>query len=160
MKKLTFLAAAVFGLALSAHAQAPFGLPVTAIGYDDNFKQITARLPLAGNDLDVGLGFKFDNGAGEPFSMGVSGIYLIKTNTWGPVSNYLAAGGLLTIADTPNDKLGIAVLGGFQPEVKLLEHIILSTRLGLRADVLPEVVIGTFGAPISIVSGVNFKILF
>jgi hypothetical protein len=159
MKKLALLAA-VFGLVAAAHAQAPFGLPVTAIGYDDNLKHITARLPLGGNDLDVGVGFKFDNGAAEPFSMGLSGIYLIKTNTWGPVTNYLAAGGVFKIIDAPNDNVGLAVLGGMQPEVKLLEHIILSTRLGVQLDVLPEFVLATFGSPISVVAGVNFKILF
>jgi hypothetical protein len=159
MKKLALLAA-VFGLVAAAHAQAPFGLPVSGIGYDDNLKHITARLPLGNDALDLGLGFKFDNAASEPFSMGVSGIYLLRTNTWGPVSNYLAAGGVFKIIDAPNDNIGIAVLGGLQPEVKLLDHIILSTRLGVQLDVLPEFVLATFGAPISIVSGVNFKILF
>src|SRR5215217_5406560 len=130
MKKLTLLAA-LFGFAVAAHAQAPGGLPFSAVGYDDNFKHITARLPMGENALDLGLGFKFDNAAAEPFSMSVSGLYLIKTNTWGIVSNYAAIGGLFSVIDSPSDNIGIAAVAGFQPEITLLEHLIVSIRFGL-----------------------------
>ena len=159
MKKLTLLAA-LFGFAVAAHAQAPFGLPVSALGYDDNLKHLTARLPMGENALDLGVGFKFDNAAAEPFSMGLSGIYLLKTNTWGPVSNYVALGGVFKILDTPSDNVGLSAIAGLQPEITLLDRFIVSTRFGLQLDVLPEVVIATVGAPVSIVSGVNFKVRF
>ena len=76
------------------------------------------------------------------------------------MSNYLAAGAVFKVIDSPSDNIGLGVFGGLQPEVTLLERLIVSVRLGLQADVLPEVVIGTFGAPLSIVSGANFKLKF
>ena len=185
MKKIALLAA-LMGLAVSANAApatttkttttttttapapapaasssaAPFGLPVTAIGYDDGLKHLTARLPLGSDQLDVGVGFKFDNGAAEPFSFGVSGFYLKNTNDWGIVKNYLYGGALIGIRDTPSDKLKLNLYAGFQPEITLLDHFIVSTRFGLDMGITPEFVFATAGLPLSIVSGLNFKVVF
>jgi hypothetical protein len=159
MKKLTLLAA-ILGLTVCANAQAPFGLPVKALGYDDGLKHVTARLPLGADLLDVGVGFKFDNGAAEPLSLGVSGFYLKNTNDWGIVKNYLYGGALIGIQDTPNDKLKLNLYVGLQPEITLLEHFVVATRFGLDLGITPEFVFATAGLPMSIVNGVNFKVLF
>lgn len=162
MKKLVLLAAA-FGLVAAAHAQAPFGLPVKAIGYDANLSSVTARLPMGdAADLDVGVGVKYDNSAAEPFSLALSGFYLMKTNTWGPVSNYLSTGGVFKIVDRPNDKAELTAFAGLQPELTLMERIILSTRFGANLTVLPDFILATAGPAtgISIVGGLNFKVLF
>jgi len=47
-----------------------------------------------------------------------------------------------------------------QPEITLLNRLILSTRFGLKLDAAPEFALGTAGSGISIVEGLNFKILF
>ncbi len=160
MKKIALLAAAL-GFAVSVHAQAPFGLPFSALGYDANLGHITGRMNLGeGANLDVGAGLKFDNGANDKFSMGISGFYLMETNNWGMVSNHLAVGGVFSILDQPNDNLRITAFGGFQPEVLLLDRIIVSTRFGVNLDLQPELVLASAGSAISIVNGVNFKLLF
>jgi hypothetical protein len=161
MKKLTLLLAA-FGLVGAVHAQAPFGLPVKAIGYDADLQSLTARLPLGNADLDVGLGFKFDNAAAEPFSLTASGFYLMKTNTWGPVSNYVALGGIFKVLDQANDNIEISAFAGLQPELILAERFLISTRFGASLSVLPEFVVATAGPAngVSVVGGLNFKVLF
>jgi hypothetical protein len=163
MKKLTLIAA-VFGLALSAQAQAPFGLPFKAIGYDANLTHITGRLPLGNADLDVGFGLGYD-GADDGnddnnLQFGVSGFYLIKSGSWGPVSNYLALGGVLSKLPQADDNIKLNLFAGFQPEITLLDRLIVSTRFGVSLDVVPDVVLETAGQGISIVEGLNFKILF
>jgi hypothetical protein len=162
MKKLTLLAA-VFGLAVSAQAQTPFGLPFKAMGYDANLTQITGRMSLAeNNDLDVGFGLTYDDGAATDAKLqfGASGFYLVKLHDWGPVDNYLALGGILNKLPQKNDNIRITVFGGFQPEVTLLDRLILSTRFGVSLDVMPDVKVETIGDQVSIVQSISFKLLF
>lgn len=161
MKKFTLLAA-MLGLVAAAHAQAPFGLPVKALGYDADLKSVTARLPLGGADLDLGLGFKYDNAAAEPFSLTASGFYLMKTNTWGPVSNYVSLGGVFKVMDKASDNIEITGFAGLQPELTLVERFIVSTRFGANLTVLPDFLLATAGPAtgVSIVGGLNFKVLF
>lgn len=161
MKKLTLLAAAVFGLALSAHAQAPLGLPIKALGYDGTLQHITARLPLGADNLDVGLGLRLntDAAAGDnTFSFGASAFYVKNLNTWGPVANNVAAGGWITLPETGD--FGASLFAGFQPEITLLDRFILSTRFGLQADVAPHFVLATVGDQISVVQSISFKVKF
>lgn len=161
MKKIS-LFAAMLGLVAAAHAQAPFGLPFKAIGYDADLSTVTARLPLGENALDLGLGFKIDNAANDPFSMTAAGFYLLKTNTWGPVSNYVSLGGILKVLDQPNDNVEITGFAGLQPELTLVDRFVVSTRFGLNLTVLPDFVLATAGPAtgVSIVGGLNFKVLF
>lgn len=160
MKKLTLLAVAVLGLALGAQAQ------VKGIGYTKLFNQteeITARLGLGPNALDIGFGLNFDNSqanSDNKFGFDVSGTFLGHLHEWGPVDTYFAAGALFQKFARANDNIGINLFAGFQPEVTLMDHIALSTRLGLNIPVQPDVAIKTFGSQISIVEGVNFTILF
>jgi len=160
MKKLSLIAAAVFGLALSAHAQAPFGLPVKAIGYDGVLNQVTARLPLGADNLDVGLGFDLNtaNGVDNAFAFGVSALYVKNLNTWGPVTNNLAAGGW--IVQPPTGDLSLDLFGGLQPELTLLDRFVLSTRVGLQATLVPDFRVQSVGDQISIVESIRFMVKF
>lgn len=161
MKKLT-LVAAMLGLVAAVHAQAPFGLPFSAIGYDADLKSVTARMPLGDAALDLGLGFKFDNAAAEPFSLTASGFYLMKTNTWGPVSNYVSLGGIFKVLDVPNDNIEITGFAGLQPELTLMERLVISTRFGVNLTVLPDFLLATAGPAngLSVVQSMSFKVLF
>lgn len=160
MKKVSLLAAAVFGLALSANAQAPLGLPFTGIGYDGVLNQVTARLPLGADNLDVGFGFDLNtaDGVDNAFAFGVSALYVKNLNTWGPVANNFAGGGWLVLP--PAGDLAVVAFGGLQPELTLLERFVLSTRVGLQADLTPDFRVRTVGDQISVVQSIRFMVKF
>ncbi len=160
MKKFILIAAAILGLALSAQAQ------VRGIGYAELFgvtKEITLRLGLGQNALDIGVGLNFDNSkdsSDEKLGFDFSGTFLGHLHEWGPVDTYFAAGALFQKFPRAKDNIAINLFAGFQPEVTLMDHIALSTRLGLNIPIQPDVSIQTFGAQISVVSGLNFTVLF
>jgi hypothetical protein len=158
MKKMSLFAGAILGLALAANAQ------LMGVGYNSSLSQITARLGLSGNMLDVGFGMKFDNtddnNDDNNFAMGVSGTFLGHLHDWGPVDTYFAGGLVVQKLPQANDNIGINLFAGFQPEVTLLDHIAVSTRFGLDVPVAPNVILQTAGAGISIIGGANFTILF
>jgi len=158
MKKFALIAGAVLGLAVAANAQ------LKGLGYNDQLHQVTARLALGPNDLDIGFGMRFDNtddnNDDNNFALGVSGTYLGHLHDWGPVDTYFAAGANIEKLPQADDNIAITLFGGFQPEVTLLDHIALSTRFGLNVPVAPAVILETAGAGISIVGGMNFTILF
>lgn len=156
MKKTSIFAAAVLGLAFAASAQ------LKGVGYNGQFNQLAARLAIGANQLDVGFGMRFNNGAAEDtkFAMGVSGTFLGHLHDWGPVDTYFAGGVLFEKLPQANDDIAVRLFAGFQPEVTLLEHIAVSTRFGLDIPVAPEVILQTQGNAVSIVGGANFMILF
>jgi hypothetical protein len=160
MKKLTLLAS-ILGLTVAAHAAAPaLPLGITAVGYDDNLRHVTARLGLSENNaLDLGVGTTFDNAAGnDKFQLGVSAYYLLKLQDWGVVDNHLALGGNTTIYS--DSDLDLKLFAGLQPEVTLLDRLIVSIRFGAELAVSPDVAVGTVGQPLSIVNGFNFKLIW
>ena len=138
------------------------------MGYDANLGHVTGRLGLTENTfVDVGLGFKLDNTDEEPtpnddnnFQFGLSGFYLVKLQDWGPVDNFLSVGAIFSKLPQADDNIRLTIFGGFQPEVTLLDRLILSTRFGLTADLTPNFILQTAGQGISIVEGLNFKVLF
>jgi hypothetical protein len=177
MKKLSLLAV----LALAAFAQAQKSAPapapapkpaatssaapalplgITAVGYDDNLKHITARISLSQNNaVDVGAGLTFDDAAAtDKFQLGLSGFYLLKLQDWGVVDNYLTAGAYATIFSDSDLKLNL--FAGLQPEITLLDRLILSVRFGADLGLTPDFALGTKGQPISVVNGLNFKIVW
>ena len=158
MKKVSLLASSILGLALSANAQ------LLGVGYNGGLNEITARLGLAGNMLDVGFGMKFDNtddnNDDNNFAMGVSGTFLGHLHDWGPVDTYFAGGLVFQKLPQKDDNIDIRMFAGFQPEVTLLDHIAVSTRFGLDVPVAPNVIMQTAGSELSIVAGGNFTILF
>jgi len=158
MNKVSKVAVLLAGLALGAHAQ------LTGIGYDTDLKEVTARIGLGGNAVDVGVGMKFDNSDGvaddAKFQMSASAFFLGHLHDWGPVDTYFTAGGIFAKLPVKNDNIQISAFVGFQPEVTLLDHIVVSTRFGLDVPLSPAFQLQTAGAGISIVNGANFKILF
>jgi hypothetical protein len=157
MKNIIKAAVLLAGLAMGANAQ------LKGLGYDNGWKEVSARLGLGPNALDVGLGFSVSpkkDSTGAKFRMSASGLFLGHLHDWGPVDTYFAAGGRFEKTAAPSRNVKISAVGGFQPEVTLLDHIVVSTRFGLEIPLLPDFVMKTVGSDISIVSGFNFKILF
>ncbi|GEM_PF-1268987 len=169
MNKFSKIAALMFGLAIAANAQ------LKGVGYDGDIgmiagsspsapNEITARLGLGANFLDVGFGMKFDNTDGissdAKFQMSASAFFLGHLHDFGPVDTYFTAGGVFAKLPVSKDNVTVAAFLGFQPEVTLLDHIVLSTRLGIDVPLSPNLIIQTVGQSISIVNGANFKILF
>jgi hypothetical protein len=159
MNKFSKVALLMVGLAASANA----GL--AGLGYDVPLNQITARLALGANAVDVGAGLLIDNRDGvaddDKFQFSASGFFLGHLHDWGPVDTYFTAGGIVAkLGSSGSGDVSIAAFGGFQPEVTLLDHIVLSTRFGLHVPLSPGLAIETAGSGISIVGGTSFKILF
>jgi hypothetical protein len=178
MKKLTVLATLAV-LAVSAQAQksstpAPAPAPTSttsssslfrtlplgfqALGWDNNLGHITARLGLSQNNaLDVGVGLGIDaSRASDVVQFGVSALYLLKLQEWGMLDNYAVAGGWIT----QGTDLGITGYVGLQPEITVMDHVILAVRFGLEVPIIPDFGIVTKGDPISVVNGINFKIVW
>ena len=158
MKKITLLAS-ILGLAVAAHA-APLPLGATAVGYDAGLGHLTARLGLSENNaIDLGAGLAYNDAlAADKFQLGASAYYLLKLQDWGPVDNHLALGGNLTVYS--DSDLDLKLFAGLQPEVTLLDRLIVSIRFGGEVALSPDIAIGTVGQPISIVNGLNFKIIW
>lgn len=157
MIKFSKIAALMVCFAAAAHAQ------LKGVGYDTDLSQVTARLGLGANLLDVGAGLRIDSdnpNDDAKFQVSGSAFFLGHLHDWGPVDTYFTVGGIFAKLPQADDNIKISIFGGFQPEITLLDHIVVSTRFGLDFTVLPGVVIETAGGPISIVNGLNFKILF
>lgn len=157
MNKFSKVAVLLAGLAVGSHA----GL--AGIGWDDGLQQITARIGLGGNAVDVGASLGIDPDAASDdgkFLFSASGLFMGHLHDWGPVDTYFYAGGLLSKINAPKDNIQVAALVGFQPEVTLLDHIVVSNRFGLSVPLSPAFKMNTTGQGISIVGGLNFKILF
>lgn len=165
MRKSFLFAVALLGLVMTSQAQFKgIGVDVrnnTGVPASDNPAQVVARLGLGANLLDLGIGFAYDGEADEDnLALGFSGFFLGHLHDFGPVDTYAALG---VMVDKPSDEdadMRVGLFAGFQPEVTLLDHIVLGTRLGLHFNVAPDLSIMTHGEPISIVNGVNFRILF
>jgi hypothetical protein len=179
MKKIALLAA-VLGLSVAAHAAptaAPAAAPapkptatssaapalplgITAIGYDANSGHIVARIGLTQNNaVDVGAAFNYNSGAAsDKTQLGLSGYYLLKLQDWGIVDNYAYAGATATIFSDSDFDLELGA--GLQPEITLLDRFIVSVRFGVTVPVAPDFGVATAGQPLSIVNGLNFKIIW
>jgi len=157
MIKFSKIAALMVCLTAAAHAQ------LKGVGYDTDLSQVTGRLGIGANLLDVGVGLKIDSdNANDDAKFQVSGsaFFLGHLHDWGPLDTYFTVGGIFAKLPLADDNIKISIFGGFQPEITLLDHIVVATRFGLDFSVLPGVIIETAGGPISIVSGLNFKVLF
>lgn len=157
MNKFSKVAVLLAGLVVGSHA----GL--SGVGWDDGLQQVTARIGLGGNAVDVGAGLSVypDNpDSNGTFLFSASGLFLGHLHDWGPVDTYFYAGGVLSKIAQEDDNIVISALVGFQPEVTLLDHIVVSNRFGFAIPLSPEFRMNTSGQGISIVGGLNFKILF
>jgi hypothetical protein len=164
MKAMQFLTSSVLGLAMAASAQ------ISGVGYDANWNQISARLSLGSNAVDVGVGLGLNTADGiadnQKFGFSASGLFLGHMHDFGPVDTYFAAGGILAMVPDGGDPAGedheikVDAFVGLQPEVTLMDHIAVGIRFGLHIPIAPDLKVQTAGEGISIVNGANFKILF
>jgi hypothetical protein len=157
MNKIVKAMILMAGLAVGAKAQ------LAGLGWDDHWQEIQARLGLGRNFLDIGYGMTLDpqnDNHDARFQMSVSGLFLGHLHDWGPVDTYFAGGARLQKLPQAHDNIHVTGVVGFQPEVTLLDHIAVSTRFGLEIPLVPDFLLQTTGQRISIVDGLNFKILF
>jgi hypothetical protein len=168
MKKLIALAlllAAVSAQAQTRPAPAPapesskaqsLPLGVQAVGWDDALKHITARIGLSQNNaVDIGVGLNINTATDEEELL-LGGFYLLKLQDWGIVDNYLIAGASAVLAS----EVALTGFAGLQPEITLLDRIIVSVKFGLSVPIVPDFAMVTAGSPISIVEGFNFKVIW
>jgi hypothetical protein len=152
----------LFGLLMLVVIQAANAqVKVTGLGYDAGLQQIMVRLGLGDNSLDLGAGFRFDNGASDEdrFAFSLSGYFLAPIKVMGPVAVNLAAGGLFKKLAQTDDNISIIGFAGCQPELTVMENLLLSIRFGLAVPVQPEFVLETTGSGISVTSALSFKIM-
>ncbi len=157
MNRFSKVAVLLAGLTISAHA----GL--AGVGWDNDLGEITGRLGLGANYIDVGAGLVLDpDNANKDahFQMSASGLFLGHLHDFGPLDTYFHAGGVFSKEATATKNIHIAALVGFTPEVTLLDHLVLSVRAGLSIPLAPAFKLNTSGQGISIVNGANFKIMF
>ena len=113
--------------------------------------------------VELGLGMRFDNAQAvnaAKFQMGMSGTFLGHLQHWNMVDNYVFGGLVFRKLPQPNDNIQVSLMGGFQPEIVLMEHFAVGVRVGAIMQVAPDFMIQTTGDPLSIVSGVRFTLLF
>ena len=177
MKKLSILAASI--LSLTALSQAQGGM-FEGFGYDNSTNEAVVRLGLGGyNHVEVGLGFVYDGGAADATvaqedarqTFAASARYLLALHQWDRFNGYLHLGAYFRddnlalplnspFLNASSRAMAFALFAGYEPEVVLFQHLNVSTRLGVAVPITPDVQIGVVGAGISIVNGINFRIIF
>jgi hypothetical protein len=149
----------LFGLFILVVVQAaPAQVHVTGLGYDAGLHQIMVRLGLGGNSLDLGAGCRFNNGVDDD-EISASGNILVPMKVMGPVAVNLAIGGIFKYFPDSDNNIGIIGFAGCQPELTVMEKLLLSIRFGLRTSVVPDFILETTGAGISVTSALSFKIM-
>ncbi len=155
---------ALVGL-FSAITAVSSGAQLSSVGYDVDLKQGIARLDLGGGALDLGLGFlldgrgKTDRGAkNNNFAFSVSGFYLHPLGESDKLAMKLAAGGIFNFPQNDDADKSLAAFVGLQPEITLLEKLIVTTRFGIKADIVPDFIMQSSGQGIGITGGASFRI--
>lgn len=169
MKKFSLIVASMLSLAATAAYSEGF----EGMGYDTQVNEVVGRLGVGGfNHAEVGVGFGFHDTDALPSdaktSMTISGRYLLALHQWDKFTGYLHLGAYFRDDNdnggSPNFGNGgpaasLAFLAAYQPELVIFEHLAVSTTFGLAVAVMPDMQIRLTGAPVSIVSGLNFRIL-
>lgn len=151
IRKIVFAAAL---LAAGANAG------IEGVGYDGLLKQATARLPIGGNNLDLGVGFQQDNDKDPSFQFSASGFVLIPWKSYEKLSLDFTAGGVFATKDNEDGDNTFAAFFGFTPRAVIFDHLEVATRFGLDVPLVPKAKFRTAGQGVSIVEGLSFKILF
>ena len=163
MKKIQLFAALLFSLTAVANAQ------LEGFGYDGDNQELVARVGLGGySHLEVGAGLFFNGeGSGDSkFNITASGRYLLALHSWEKLTGFLNVGGYFRddnngAAPGGNPNRGsFSVKAGYQPELLLVPHLAVSIMFGAGMTLVPDFSFSTMGEKISIVEGLNFRILF
>ena len=171
MKRFSILASVVLGLAAASHAG------IEGFGWDNRTSEVVGRLGLGGySHLEIGVGGSWEeapDGATDDVqdfasSLSVSARYLLALHSWDKFTGYLHIGGYFrddndrsTLdGDGRDRRAGMNVIAGYEPEVVLFQHLAVSTVFGANLDIQPDMGFAIIGEGVSMVSGVNFRILF
>ncbi len=166
MKKFPLFASLLFASFATANAQ------FEGMGWDGDNKEVVARIGLGGfNHIEAGTSLYYNNnGTGDSkFNITASGRYLLALHSWEKMTGYLHVGayfrddntGLRADQYSGNVTRGsLKIKAGYQPEVILLPHLAVSILFGVGMALVPDFEFDTIGNGISIVDGLNFRILF
>ena len=166
MKKIHL--SALLLLAAFATANAQF----EGIGWDGDNSEVVARIGLGGySHIEAGTSLYLNNnGKGDSkFNITASGRYLLALHSWEKLTGFLNVGAYFRDDNfgqpapnyTGNPNRGsLQFKGGYQPEVVLLPHLAVSVLFGVGLNLVPDFEFRTIGNRISIVDGLNFRILF
>jgi hypothetical protein len=162
MKKLSLLASLVFALAAAAHAQFE-GIGWDGLSTGGTVNELVARVGIGGySHVEVGGSFFYNNDAtgDDKANVTVSGRFLLALHNWEKFTGYLHAGAYFR-DDSPGDnEASLNAKVAYQPEVVLIPHVAVNLLFGASMNLIPEFQFATIGDRISIVDGLNFRILF
>jgi hypothetical protein len=164
MKKMQLFAALFFAFTAVANAQ------LEGFGWDGDNSEVVARIGLGGySHVEAGLGLYFNgDGTGDSkFNITASGRYLLALHSWEKLTGFLNVGGYFrddnrgSNNNTGNDNRGsFQIKAGYQPELLLVPHLAVSILFGAAMTLVPDFSFSTMGDEISIVNGLNFRVLF
>ncbi|HKP98653.1 MAG TPA: hypothetical protein VJ385_23175 [Fibrobacteria bacterium] len=157
MKKLSLFVPLILALTAAAHAQ------FEGIGWDGDNSELVGRIGLGGyNHIEAGASFFYNNDADGDAKANVtaSGRFLLALHSWEKLTGYLHAGAYFRDDSPGTTKGSFSARIGYQPEVVLLPHLAVSMLFGANIQLVPDFVFATVGNRISIVDGLNFRILF
>lgn len=168
MKKNLLLASLILAFAAAADAQ------VEGFGWDNQTREVVGRFGLGGySHVEGGLGLNWDNDAPDDnqaqkdaaLTISASGRYLLALHSWERLTGYLHLG-VYFRDDQVNEnrqvvdrKGSLAFFAGYEPEVLLIPHLVVSFRFGALVNVMPNAGLALVGNEISIMQGFNFRIL-
>src|SRR5690606_37716726 len=151
----------VSAMAISTHAQ------VEGFGWDGQSSEVVGRFGIGTySHLEAGLGMQWDNGESgdESMSISASGRYLLALHEWEKLTGFLHLGVYFRDDEIQGSAAGdtkasLSFFGGYQPELLLLPHLAVSIRFGAMVNLMPDAAFALVGQEISIVQGLNFRIL-
>lgn len=161
MKNFIALTSLVFTIATASHAQ------VEGFGWDGQTSEVVGRFGIGTySHLEAGLGMQWDNAESgdESMSLSVSGRYLLALHEWEKLTGFLHLGAYFRDDEIQGDaaadtKGTLSVFAGYQPELLLLPQLAVSIRFGALVKIMPDAGFALVGQEISIVQGLNFRIL-
>jgi hypothetical protein len=167
MKRLSLFATLV--LALSTFANAQF----EGFGWDGDESEVVGRIGLGGyNHLEIGANMLWDESlpdntsAQEDAKMTItaSARFLMALHQWEKLTGFLHLGVYFrddAVHGNAGDREGtLQAFAGYEPEVILIPHLAVGFKFGLRVPLVPDAGFGFTGKGVSIVDGLNFRILF
>ena len=157
MKKFSLFASLILALSVAANAQ------FEGMGWDGDNSELVARIGLGGyNHIEAGTSLYFNNDAeGDgKFNITASGRFLLALHSWEKLTGYLHVGAYFRDDAPGNNDASLVAKVGYQPEVVLLPHLAVSILFGAAVQMVPDLTISTIGNRISMVDGLNFRILF
>jgi hypothetical protein len=167
MKRLSLSATLI--LAMSTLASAQF----EGFGWDGQESEVVGRIGLGGfNHLEIGTNLQWNDNLPDATSaqedakltITASARYLLALHQWEKLTGFLHLG-VYFKDDAQHGNAGarkgtLDSFAGYEPEVILIPHLAVGFKFGLRVPLIPDAGLGFTGTGVSIVEGLNFRILF